>query len=243
MIVHRDINLFTAKNPIITVGTFDGVHLGHRTIINQMKEIAQRNSGESVVFTFFPHPRLVVSPNETNLRLLTTIEEKIELLEDAGIDHLIVFPFDNHFSKLTYHEFIESIIINKLHANTLVVGYDHRIGKNREGSFYKLQKLSKKLNFNLQKIDAFSIHNTKISSTKIRMALQNGNIQKANEYLGKNFILRGKVSLGNQIGRSIGFPTANIISNDPMKLVPAQGVNATKVQIDKTYYFGLLKIG
>lgn len=243
MFIHNDINLFKAENPVITIGTFDGVHQGHKKVIGKLNEIAASVNGESVIFTFYPHPRLVVSAHESNLRLLTTFTEKTQQLELAGIDHLVVYPFTIDFAELTYEKFITEILIKKLNLHTLVIGHDHRLGKNREGTFDNVIALSKKLHFNVEKIDTFLINGTDISSSKIRTALQKGEIEKANQYLGYNYQLSGNVTSGNQIGRNIGFPTANIITTDPSKLVPAEGVYAVKVNVDGKEYNGMLNIG
>lgn len=243
MLIHNDINLFKAKNPVITIGTFDGVHQGHKKVIRKLNEIASRAEGESVIFTFYPHPRLVVSAHESNLRLLTTFTEKAHQLELAGIDHLVVYPFTIDFAELRYDKFISDILIKKLGLYTLVIGHDHRLGKNREGTFENIISLSKKLNFNVEKIDTFLINGIDISSSKIRTALQNGEIEKANDYLGYHYQLSGIVTTGTQIGRNIGFPTANIITADHSKLVPAEGVYAVFVNVGGKQYKGMLNIG
>ncbi|MFA9390732.1 MAG: bifunctional riboflavin kinase/FAD synthetase [Prolixibacteraceae bacterium] len=243
MIVHHNLDHFKAKNPVITIGTFDGVHLGHRKVIDQLNEIAKRVGGESVLFTFYPHPRLVVSKDESNLRLLTTLEEKTLQMERAGIDHMLVYPFDESFAALSYQEFIGTILIQKMGMHTLVVGHDHRLGRNREGTYDKIVALSKQLNFKVQKIDALLIDEVDISSSKIRKALQDGEIVKVNNYLGYRFSIRGKVAVGNQIGRKIGFPTANVEASDPYKLIPAEGVYAIITEFDGKFYPSMLNIG
>jgi riboflavin kinase / FMN adenylyltransferase len=241
--IHNDIDFFEAANPVITIGTFDGVHLGHRKVIDQLKRIAESVSGESVVFTFYPHPRLVVSANESNLRLLTTFSEKAEQLELAGVDHLVVYPFTIDFAELTYDQFISEILIKKLHMHTLVIGYDHRLGKNREGTYNNIVALAKKFSFNVEKIDTFLIKGIDISSSKIRAALQKGEIETANLFLGYTYSLQGEVTEGNRIGRGIGFPTANILIGDRYKLIPAEGVYAVTVQYGKELFKGMLNIG
>jgi riboflavin kinase / FMN adenylyltransferase len=241
--INNDIDLFEAVNPVITIGTFDGVHLGHRKVIAQLNEIAATVGGESVVFTFYPHPRLVVSANESNLRLLSTFDEKANLLELAGVDHLVVYPFTIDFAELTYDQFIKDILIKKLHLNTLVLGHDHRLGKNREGTFNNIISLTRQLSFKVEKIDTFLIDNIDISSSKIRVALQKGEIEKANSFLGYSYSLQGVVTEGNKIGRSIGFPTANLVSGDHFKLIPAEGVYAVSVQCEGEMFKGMLNIG
>jgi len=241
--IHNDIDLFKARNPVITIGTFDGVHLGHRKVINQLNAIADSIQGESVVFTFYPHPRLVVSANESNLRLLSTFDEKVKQLELAGVDHLVVYPFTIDFAELTYDQFISEILIKKLHMHTLVLGHDHRLGKNREGTYNNIVSLAQNLSFEVEKIDTFLISDIDISSSKIRIALQKGEIEKANSFLGYTYSLQGIVAEGNKIGREIGFPTANIVSGDPFKLIPAVGVYAVTVSSGGELFKGMLNIG
>jgi len=243
MLIHNDINLFKAKNPVITIGTFDGVHQGHKKVIGKLNEIAASVDGESVIFTFYPHPRLVVSAHETNLRLLTTFNEKAHQLELAGIDHLVVYPFTIDFAEMTYDRFITEILVKKLGLHTLVIGHDHRLGKNREGTFENVISVSKKLHFNVEKIETFLINGIDISSSKIRTALQKGDIEKANEFLGYPYEVTGSVTTGNQIGRDLGFPTANIITADHSKLIPAEGVYAVMVNVEGKLYKGMLNIG
>ncbi|HQN93019.1 MAG TPA: bifunctional riboflavin kinase/FAD synthetase [Prolixibacteraceae bacterium] len=243
MLIHHDINLFKATNPVITIGTFDGVHLGHKQVISRLNNLARNVQGESVIFTFYPHPRLVVSAHESNLRLLTTFEEKARLIEEAGIDHLVVYPFTIDFAELTYEQFIREILIEKLGLHTLVIGHDHRLGKNREGTFDNVVALSQKLHFGVEKIETFLINNVDISSSKVRNALQKGEIEKANEYLGYNYQLTGTVASGSQIGRNIGFPTANIVTADFSKLIPDEGVYAVTVSFEGKTYNGMLNIG
>ncbi len=228
---------------MVTIGTFDGVHLGHRKVIARLKEIAGEHGGESVIFTFYPHPRLVTAPDETNLRLLTTLNEKKELFAQSGIDHLIVFPFTKAFSELSYTEFVEEILVKKMHTHCLVVGYDHRFGKNREGGFEYLQKCAKRFGFEIEKLDALSVEKDHVSSTRIRKALEEGSIEKANHLLGYRFTLHGTVVEGKRMGRIIGFPTANIEASDPHKLIPGYGVYAVEVLISNKRYGGMLNIG
>lgn len=243
MIIHHDISQFKARNPVVTIGTFDGVHRGHRKVLDQLKSIAHEVGGESVIFTFYPHPRLVVSGNENNLRLLTTLEEKTEQLRLAGIDHLVVYPFSPEFAALTYREFIEQVLVGQMQLHTLVMGHDHRLGRNREGSYENIVALSEKLGFGVQKIDVLVMDDVHISSSKIRQALQDGNIEKVNNYLGYRFTIHGTVAVGNQIGRSIGFPTANIEASDPWKIIPAEGVYAVNARVKGQVYKAMLNIG
>lgn len=241
--IHNNINSFKARKPVVTIGTFDGVHLGHQKVIARLREIACEHNGESVIFTFYPHPRLVTSPTETTLRLLTTLEEKKELFAQSGIDHLIVFPFTKEFSQLTYAEFVEEILVNKLHTHCLVLGYDHRFGKNREGGFEYLQNCADKFGFEIEKLDAFLVDEAQVSSTRIRMALEKGDVALANRFLGYRFSLHGTVVEGQRVGRKLGFPTANIQASDPHKLIPGYGVYAVEVILSGKKYGGMLNIG
>lgn len=243
MKLHTNLKSFKATNPVVTIGTFDGVHLGHQKVILRLKEIAKKHNGESVIFTFYPHPRLVTSTSETNLRLLTTLEEKKMLFEKFGIDHLVVYPFNKAFSELTYNEFVEQILVEKMKTRCLVVGYDHKFGKNREGGFEYLKKCAKKFNFEVEKLDALLVDEENVSSTKIREALQSGDIKKANHYFGYKFSLLGTVISGKQVGRKIGFPTANIKTSDKHKIIPGYGVFAVKIIVNNKNYKGMLNIG
>jgi len=241
--IHYDIDFFNATFPVVTIGTFDGVHLGHRKVISRLNEIAREVGGESVIFTFYPHPRLVVSANESNLRLLSSFTEKAELLEKAGVNHLVVFPFTIDFAEMSYEEFIREILIGKMNIHTLVVGHDHRLGKKREGSYENILALQKKLSFNVEKIDTFILDEVDISSSKIRAAIQNGDIDKANSFLGYNYSIQGIVVEGKKIGRGIGFPTANLICGDTYKLIPVEGVYAVTVCFEDKIYKGMMNIG
>ena len=241
--VYTDIKKFKAINPVVTIGTFDGVHRGHQKVLARLNEIAKQENGESVLFTFYPHPRLVISPNETNLRLLTTFEEKKNLLEKMGIDHLIVYPFTKEFSSLSYSDFVKTILVDLIKTKCLVIGYDHKFGKNREGGYEYLKKCADKYNFGIEKLEALLLENVNISSTIIREALESGNIEKANEFLDYQFTLNGNVVEGKKLGRTIGFPTANIESSDLYKLIPNYGVYAVQVYIKNRLYNGMLNIG
>lgn len=243
MKIYHDIHDFKVKKPILTIGSFDGVHLGHVKIIERLRDLARQRGGESVIFTFYPHPRQILAPEEDNLRLLTTLSEKGRLFAKAGIDHLIIYPFTKEFSEMSYTDFVREILVNKLHIKTLVVGYDHKFGKNREGSFSMLQNLSLAFNFELEKLDVLLIDDTNVSSTKIRNALEEGNVSLANSYLGYPYTLHGKVVEGKQLGRKIQFPTANIAASDPHKLIPGFGVYAVYANVDENRYKGMLNIG
>jgi len=241
--LYTNLDKFKAQRPVVTIGTFDGVHLGHQKVILHLQEFAKQHNGETVIFTFHTHPRLVTSPNEGNLRLLTTLKEKINLFEKYGIDHLIVYTFDKEFSGLSYTEFVEKILVEKIGTHCLVVGYDHKFGKNREGGFDYLKNCAEKFNFEIERLDALAVGEESVSSTKIRNALQNGEIEKANHYLGYQFTLHGTVVEGKQLGRKLGFPTANIEASDKNKIIPGYGVYAVIVELGGFTYNGMLNIG
>ncbi len=243
MKIYSNLQNFSIANPIVTIGTFDGIHLGHRSVINSLLKIAQSENGNSVIFTFDPHPRQVVAPHDQKVQLLTTPEEKANLLSDIGIEHLIIYPFTRKFASMNYHDFVEKILVNKIHISHLVVGYDHHFGKNREGGFDSLSQCANEFGFKVTHLGALEVDHINISSTKIRNALNNGNIDLANEYLGYSYILTGTVVKGNQIGRTIGFPTANIQVSNPAKLIPPAGVYAVKVKINDSIFPGVLNIG
>ncbi len=231
-------------NAVLTIGTFDGVHLGHQKIIERLKSEAKKVNGETVLFTFFPHPRMVINPTNHGLKLIQTQAEKIENLERLGLDHLIIFPFTKSFSNLSADEFVKEYLIDKLHVKTIVVGYDHQFGKNREGTLKHLQKLSENLPFDVIEIPAHEVDEVNVSSTKIRKAIEIGDVQTANSYLNEHFEISGKVVKGNQIGRTIGFPTANIEIEDELKIVPAIGVYAVEILLeDQRVMQGMMNIG
>lgn len=244
MKVYRKIEEFkNVANPIVTVGTFDGVHIGHQRIITQLKETAKHEGGESVLLTFFPHPRMVIFPEDDSLKLINTLEEKIELLEQFGLDHLIILPFDKSFSRITPTEYIRDFLVNKIKVHTMVIGYDHRFGRNREGSLELLNELSSVYNYEVEEISAQEIAEIKVSSTKIRKAILNGDINTATEYLKHSFTLQGIVIKGKQLGRTIGFPTANIQVSESYKIIPQDGVYVIKGEINGSIYDGMLNIG
>lgn len=243
MNIYKNINNVKIKNPFVTVGTFDGVHLGHQHIFKRLKEISQQNDGESVVITFWPHPRMVLNHTDDTVLMINTIEEKIELIEQQGIDNFIILPFTKEFSQLSSREFIHDYLHKALAIKGLIVGYDHRFGRDRLGNFDILKECAIKYNFLIEKIDAFDINGENISSTKIRNILLNGEIENATGYLSRNFTISGKVTNGYKIGRNIGFPTANIAPDSPVKLIPKDGVYAVKVLIDNKTYNGMLNIG
>lgn len=243
MKVYHHISEFTSlKAHVVTIGTFDGVHLGHKRILEQLKATALRIGGETVILTFSPHPRMVLFPN-TEQVLLNTQEEKIMLLREAGIDHLIIHPFTREFSMLSSQEFIENIIVKELHTRCLVIGYDHHFGKDREGSFSNLKHSASELGFQVEEIPAWETDHIKVSSTRIRKALSEGHVDVASLLLGYRYMLKGTVVKGQQLGRKIGFPTANIISPDQNKLIPADGVYAVEVVYSGNVFGGMMNIG
>ena len=227
---------------VVTIGTFDGVHLGHRYIINQLNKIAKREGAESVLLTFSPHPRIVLQDNNDSLKLIDTLEEKKKKLEKIGLDHMIIHKFTKEFSRTKYVNFVRDILIKKLNVDYLVIGYDHHFGRNREGSIKELFELSELYNFKLEQIPPQKDNDIAVSSTKIRKLIGEGNISIANKYLCHNFILIGKVIDGEKIGRKIGFPTVNIEINKN-KLLPKAGVYAVEVEINSFSYCAMLNIG
>lgn len=244
MNVYHHINEFNAdKNIVLTTGTFDGVHLGHRKIIEQVIQSAKKINGESVLLTFFPHPRMVLYPESNDLKLLNTIDEKIELLRQSGIDHLIIQPFSVDFSRISSMVFVRDILVAQLNTKKLIIGYDHHFGKNREGTFEHLKEYGPLYGFEVEEIKAQEIQQKNISSTKVRNALLIGDIQTANQFLGYPYFINGTVVEGNKIGREIGFPTANIEVQESYKLIPANGVYAVKIEVDNVRYDGMLNIG
>jgi len=234
---------YPVQNAVVTSGTFDGVHLGHKVILKRLIQLAKKRQGESVVLTFWPHPRFVLYPNDTSLKLLSTFQEKASYLSDLGIDHLIKIEFTKKFSQLSSEEFIHNILIDKIGTKLLVIGYDHRFGKNREGSFQYLANNSHKYGFEIEEIPRQDIENIAVSSTKIRNALESGEIKTANEFIGNNYRLTGKVIKGSQIGRNLGFPTANIVVEESYKLIPADGAYAVKIGYQDRWHNGMLNIG
>lgn len=213
---------------MVTTGTFDGVHLGHRKILKQLNQVAEKIGGESVLLTFFPHPRMVLQP-DLELKLLNSQEEKIERLKSTGLDHLIIHPFSLEFSRTSSLDFVRNILVNQIGAKKLVIGYDHHFGRNREGSFAHLKEYGPVYGFEVEEIAAQDVDEVTVSSTKIREAIQNGEVERANEYLMYAFPLSGTVVKGEQIGRTLGYPTANIRVQDNYKIIPAKGVYAVRV--------------
>lgn len=244
MNIYHGIEDFTPlRYAVVTSGTFDGVHLGHRKILNRLIEIAKKNNGETVLITYWPHPRLVLYPDQSDLKLLNTFEEKAELLREEGIDHLLRIPFTKEFSQLTSAEFIKTILVHKIGTKKLVIGYDHRFGKNREGSFEHLKANAGTYGFEVEEIPRQEIDHVGISSSEIRSALQVGDVKTSTDLLGKPFSITGMVIKGEKIGRMIGYPTANIDIDSHHKLIPADGAYAVKVKHANELYDGMLNIG
>lgn len=240
MQVHRDINnLPSFHNSVITIGTFDGVHTGHLQIINQLKKEAQETNGESVIITFHPHPRIVVNTKNNSkdqyeeIKLLNTLQEKIELLENNNIDHLVVIPFTFEFSEQTAEEYIRDFLVAKFHPHTIIIGYDHHFGKDRGGDYKLLEAYQARYNYKVKEIPEHVLHHVKISSTKIRHSLAEANVETANEALGYPYFFEGKVIEGDKLGRQLGYPTANIEVTDKSKLIPGNGVYAVEVSLYK----------
>lgn len=233
MQVHRDINnLPLFRNAVITIGTFDGVHTGHLQIINQLKKEAEQVDGETVIITFDPHPRMIISKKDISkepVKLLNTLPEKIELLQKQNIDHLVIVPFTLEFSEQSAEEYIKNFLVEKFHPHSLIIGYDHRFGNNRQGDYKLLEAYQSTFNFNVKEIPEHVLHHIIISSTRIRHALEEKDINTANEYLGYTYFFEGKVIEGDKLGRTIGYPTANIEITDKNKLIPANGVYAVEL--------------
>jgi riboflavin kinase / FMN adenylyltransferase len=242
--IHDDITQLPRFNrPIVTVGTFDGVHIGHQQILKRINHIAREVDGESVLLTFNPHPRIVLFPNDENIKLITTTDEKNQTLKKFGLQHVIHLPFEKSFSMLSAQEYIRDFLVNRIGVHTIVIGYDHRFGRNRQGDLNLLQELGPVYGFNVEEIAAQTIDDINVSSTKIRHAIQSGDIVQANEFLGHPFMLTGEVVAGEQIGRTIGFPTANVAINDVYKIPPKNGVYRAGALIDGIHYSGIMNIG
>ncbi len=238
------ISTLSIQNPVVTIGTFDGVHVGHQKIIQRLNTEAAKIDGESVLFTFHPHPRLVLKPDDTSLKLLQTQAEKINKLDTIGLQNLIVYPFSLEFSQLTAEEFVRDILVDKIGVKTLVIGYDHQFGKNREGGLGFLRSVSKKYGFKVIEISAQEIDDVNVSSTKIRRAIDEGEVALAKTYLSDYFEVNGKIVTGQKIGRELGFPTANLDLKNPNKLIPKNGVYAVDVTLnDGRLFKGMMNIG
>jgi len=244
MKIYHHIDEFTpVKNAVVTIGTFDGVHIGHRKIISRLKELAAAAGGETVILTFFPHPRMILHPEDEAIKLITTINEKAELLERMGIDHLIITPFSRDFSNQSAEAYIRDVLVKKIGTKTIVIGYDHRFGKDRQGGLQDLLRLASEYDFKVLEIPEQDINDVAISSTRIRTALLDGSIDIANECLGYPFFITGKVIRGDQLGRQLGYPTANLMVEERYKLIPSDGIYAVKVKVEGEEYKGMAYIG
>ena len=243
MQIHRDIdNIPAITKPVITIGTFDGVHKAHREIIQSVKDKAEAIGGESALVTFHPHPRQVLFP-ENEMKLLTVLEEKIDILQSLKLDHLIIIPFTKGFSQLSGAQFVEQMLVSKIHPGVIIIGYNHHFGKDRKGNYEFLKSMEGKYNFEVQQIPKRLVDDMSVSSTKVRNALAESNIKVANNLLGYEYFIRGVVTKGNQLGKKIGFPTANVHVKDKAKLIPANGSYAVKVEHSGQLYHGMLNIG
>ena len=227
---------------VVTIGTFDGVHIGHLAILDRLKKTAQEDNLESVVLTFFPHPRMVLQ-KDADIKLINTIEERKKLLEKTGLDQLIIHPFSKEFSRLTALEFVRDILVNKLHLKKIIIGYDHRFGRNRNATIEDLKEFGKTYDFEIIEISAQQLEEVSISSTKIRAAIKEGNIETTNKYLGYPFMLSGIIVKGRGIGKTLDFPTANLLIEEEYKLIPKEGVYIVQSEISGRKVFGMTNIG
>lgn len=236
-------NSFTPHNyTVVTIGTFDGVHLGHQKIIKKLQSVAKEKGLQSVILTFFPHPRMVLQ-KAVELKLLNTIEERQELLSHFGLDHLVIKKFTKEFSKLTPEQYVRDILVDELNAKHIIIGYDHRFGKNRQADIKDLIAFGKQFDFKVEEISVQDVEDVAVSSTKIRTALNMGDIKTANTFLGYDYFLTGTVIRGKQIGKQIGFPTANIEIKEDYKLIPKNGSYIVKAYIDDSLVYGMMNIG
>lgn len=244
MRIHTDLAAFSGvKRPVLTTGTFDGVHLGHRTILARLTELARKEGGESVLFTFHPHPRMVLFPGDDGLKLLNTQDEKMERLAEAGLDHVLMVPFSRTFSRMHAVDYVREVLVGAIGVHAIVIGYDHRFGRNREGDLGLLKQLGEVHGIRVEEIPAHEVDRMKVSSTKVRHALLAGEVAQARELLGYPYPLTGVVVKGDQVGRTIGYPTANIGAVDTDKLIPADGVYAVQVHLVDGQHQGMLYIG
>ena len=247
MQVHRDIdNLPAFKNAVITIGTFDGVHAGHRQIINKLKDEAEKVNGECVIVTFHPHPRKVVSSAILGVRLINTLDEKIEVLSGLGIDHLVIVPFTEAFANQPAEDYVSNFLFEKFHPHTIIIGYDHRFGRERLGDYKLMEKMAPQFGFQIKEIPKHILDEIAISSTNIRKAVSHSDVEMANKLLGYNFFFEGEVVHGNKLGRQLGYPTANLKVHDAEKIIPGDGIYAVYVTIkedDDIQYKGMMSIG
>jgi len=241
--IHKGASAFKSDKPtVVTIGTFDGVHAGHQKIIKRLVDSARANNLESVILTFFPHPRMVLQ-KESGIKLINTIEERTDILEQSGIDHLVIHPFTMQFSRLTAREFVKEILVEKLRAKKVIIGYDHRFGRNRTANINDLKKFGEEFDFEVEEITRQDIEEVAVSSTKIRTALEEGRVEKANNYLRHPFSLKGEVVKGRGLGKEFNYPTANINIAEDYKLIPKNGVYVVRSVIEGETYFGMMSIG
>jgi riboflavin kinase / FMN adenylyltransferase len=243
MIIHEGYENLCLSSPVATLGIFDGVHRGHMALIESVVSNAQKANVESVVLTFSPHPRIVLEPNNTDLAFLTTMEEKIILLDKAKVDHLVIIKFDTQFSRIPACSFIKEILVEKIGTRHLIIGYNHHFGRSGEGDFNTIKQCSQDLGFLVEQVQEFSTGEGSISSSMIREALINGKLDEANNWLGYHYSLSGTIVEGKKIGRTIGYPTANIKPDSQNKLIPGNGVYAVEVNLDNKIFSGMLSIG
>ena len=243
MVTVQSISNYDKKHPTaITIGTFDGVHIGHRKILERLINDAKKTGLRSTVLTFFPHPRMVLQ-KDTEIRLLNTIQEKIKILDRIGLDYLIIHPFTLEFSRLSSTEFVRDILVNELKVKKIIIGYDHRFGRNRNANIQDLIAFGNTLNFEVEEIAAQEIDDVSVSSTKIRNAIMDGDMKTANAYLGYNYMLTGEVKKGKGLGRQLNFPTANLFIKEKYKLIPKNGVYVVKSILNDQIYYGMMNIG
>ena len=242
MRIYYNFDQYQVQQPVITTGVFDGVHKGHVEILNRLKDAAKKRNGQSVVVTFWPHPKLVVQ-SDYHLKLLNTLEEKFSLLEINHIDNVVVLPFTSELAALSAEEYVQEFIVTKLNTKHLIMGFNHHFGRGREGNFDLMENFGSKYDFSVEKLEPWLVENEKVSSTLIRKSLADGEIQQANNYLGYTYMLTGKVVEGNRLGRTIGFPTANVLVEQDYKLIPKAGVYAVEVDCDGKRYPGMLNMG
>jgi riboflavin kinase / FMN adenylyltransferase len=243
MIIHEGYEDLDLIAPVATLGIFDGVHLGHMALLDRLVSRANELKGESVVITFSPHPRIVLEQHKTDLAFLTTMEEKKILLEKAKVDHLVIIKFDHQFSRIAACDFIKDVLVEKLGTRNLIIGYNHHFGRKGEGDFNTIKQCSEALGFIVEQVQGFHTAEGAISSSLIREALLTGRLEEANSWLGYSYSVSGTVVEGRRIGRTIGFPTANINPDSPYKLIPSNGVYAVEVKVDNEIFPGMLSIG
>ncbi|MBK8807940.1 MAG: bifunctional riboflavin kinase/FAD synthetase [Bacteroidales bacterium] len=243
MRVYEQLQTYSGKNPVVTIGMFDGVHLGHRQLIKRITSLAESIGGESVILTFWPHPRVFFEKDHTSLKLITTLEEKIQLLQTTGVSSVVIQTFDEHFSRMSPYNYIKEVLVERIGAKKIVVGYDHKYGYKGEGDFAFLSQQAAVFGFDVEEIPPFDLNHINISSTKTRESIEQGNIDHANKFLSYEYFLNGKVVKGRQIGRKIGYPTANIEVDSNLKLIPGSGVYVVDIKLDGKTYQGVASVG